>query len=69
MVPAFESANKLPPSLSKQDLIKLWEADTIQPFYYKACWKCQRHLDYDAWRRYKQFELIAVHNLAVFLSN
>ena len=52
VVAAFESANKLPPSLTKRELLDLWNAGNVQPFYYQACWKCQRHLDFEAWKRY-----------------
>ena len=53
VVPAFESMQKLSPSLSKKELLDLWNSGTMQPFYYQACWKCQKHLDYEAWKRYR----------------
>ena len=53
VVPAFESVQKLSPSLSKKELLDLWNSGTIQPFYYQACWRCQKHLDYEAWKRYR----------------
>lgn len=53
VVPAFESVQKLSPSLSKKELLDLWNSGTMQPFYYQACWKCQKHLDYEAWKRYR----------------
>lgn len=52
VVPAFESMQKLSPSLSKKELLDLWNSGTMQPFYYQACWKCQKHLDYEAWKSY-----------------
>ena len=51
MVAAFESVKKLSPSLTKKELLGLWDSGSVQPFYYQTCWKCQKHLDYDAWKR------------------
>ena len=51
VVAAFESVRKLSPSLTKTELLNLWNSGSVQPFYYQTCWKCQKHLDYDAWRR------------------
>ncbi|XP_068707902.1 beta-1,4-glucuronyltransferase 1-like isoform X1 [Montipora foliosa] len=52
VVATFESKRKLSPSLTKQELLDQWNRGNAQPFYYQACWKCQRHLDYDAWKSY-----------------
>jgi len=52
VVPAFESVQKLSPLLSKKELLDLWNSGTVQPFYYQACWKCQKHLDYESWKSY-----------------
>ena len=52
-MPAFESVQTLSPLLSKKELLDLWNSDTVQPFYYQACWKCQKHLDYESWKRYR----------------
>ena len=60
IVPAFESRQKLSPSLSKKELLDLWNSGTMQPFYYQACWKCQKHLDYEAWKRYRYVGVIFV---------
>lgn len=51
IVASFESKQKLSPSLSKQELVDLWNHGNVQPFYYQVCWKCQRHLDYNSWKR------------------
>ena len=51
VVAAFESVKKLSPSLTKKELLGLWDSGSVQPFYYQTCWKCQKHLDYDAWKR------------------
>lgn len=52
VVASFESVRKLSPSLTKKELIALWDSGSVQPFYYQTCWKCQKHLDYDAWKSY-----------------
>lgn len=52
VVATFESKQKLSPLLTKQELLDLWNSGSVQPFYYQACWKCQRHLDFDTWKSY-----------------
>lgn len=53
IVASFESKQKLLPSLTKQELVDLWNHGNVQPFYYQVCWKCQRHLEYNSWKSYR----------------
>lgn len=46
VVPAFESQESVSADLNKNELIQLWNSGKIQPFYFKACWKCQRPTNY-----------------------
>lgn len=52
VVPAFESQESVSADLNKNELIQLWNSGKIQPFYFKACWKCQRPTNYEEWKRY-----------------
>ena len=52
VVPAFESQAKVSPATTKQELVALWDAGTVQPFYHQVCWKCQKNTDYDKWKRW-----------------
>ncbi|XP_031572313.1 beta-1,4-glucuronyltransferase 1-like [Actinia tenebrosa] len=53
VVPAFESQESVSVDLTKNGLIQLWDSGKIQPFYFKACWKCQRPTNYEDWKRHK----------------
>lgn len=54
VIPTFESKELNEVPTGKTKLISEWDAENIRPFYFDACWKCQRNTDYDAWR--KDFE-------------
>ncbi|KAK3726974.1 hypothetical protein QZH41_014722 [Actinostola sp. cb2023] len=53
VVPAFESENDVPVGTQKETLMTLWDSGKVQPFYFKACWKCQRPTNYEQWKRHK----------------
>lgn len=52
VVPAFESEDEVPVGTNKEALINLWDTGKVQPFYYKACEKCQHPTNYYKWKRY-----------------
>lgn len=53
MLPAFEmdTTRKDSTPEDKAELITLLDSGVIRPFYYEICWKCQKHTDYEKWRR------------------
>uniref|UniRef100_T1J8L2 Beta-1,4-glucuronyltransferase 1 n=1 Tax=Strigamia maritima TaxID=126957 RepID=T1J8L2_STRMM len=51
VVPAFEAREGTPVPRDKTDLLHLLAQVRVRPFYFKLCWKCQGHTDYEAWQR------------------
>jgi N-acetyllactosaminide beta-1,3-N-acetylglucosaminyltransferase len=43
VLPAFEMATDQSPPAKRDELLKMLQEKTAQPFYKDACWKCQRY--------------------------
>ena len=50
IVPAFEIQREVTLPQKKEDLLKLWDLHLVRPFYFEACWKCQKYTDYESWK-------------------
>lgn len=51
VVASFEVRTGTDMPHTKDDLIRMWDAGSVRPFYYELCWKCQNPLKYEEWRR------------------
>ena len=50
VLPAFEAKADIDIPLEKTKLLLEWENGNIRPFYKTACWKCQKHTQYEQWK-------------------
>ena len=50
VLPAFELREGAALPLGRGEVVAAYNR-TVRPFYFAACWKCQRHTGYDEWMR------------------
>ena len=51
VLPTFELKEGIADPETKDQLIRLWDLGEARPFYEQVCWKCQKHTDYNKWKK------------------
>ncbi|XP_065051224.1 beta-1,4-glucuronyltransferase 1-like [Rhopilema esculentum] len=51
VLPTFELREGIADPETKDQLIRLWDLGEARPFYEQVCWKCQKHTDYNRWKK------------------